>query len=69
MSRIYLVTDKGNGRTVRYVRALSLNGAVRALAAELFDAKAASSDEVYQAMKSGAEVLDAVKAAEEVDDE
>ena len=65
MSRIYVVYVKG-GATVRWVRANSLNGAIRAVAAEKFTAKAASTEEVYQAMSQGAEVLDAV-APEQVD--
>jgi hypothetical protein len=59
MSRIYIVTDH-HGAHAQYVRALSLNGAIRAVAAQAFMAKIASTDEVYQAMKVGVEVLDAL---------
>jgi hypothetical protein len=59
MSRIYIVTDHKGGNA-QYVRALSLNGAIRAVAAQTFIAKIASTDEVYQAMKVGVQVLDAL---------
>lgn len=65
MSRIYIVTNRA-GVELRYVRANSLNGAVRAYANEKFSARIANTDEVYQAMKGGAEIMDAV-APEQVD--
>lgn len=62
MSRIYLVTQKNtNGGSQRYVRANTLNAAIRAHAAELFVARPVTPDEVYQASRSGVlDVLDAV---------
>ena len=65
MSRIYLVLDK-KGAVVRYVRANTLNAAVRAHAAEKFTAKPATTDDVYHAMTHGADVLDVV-APEQMD--
>jgi tellurite resistance protein len=60
--RIYVVTNKANGEVARYVRANSLNGAVRAHAREMFEAKAASTEQMFQAAKSGSlKVLDALK--------
>jgi hypothetical protein len=58
-SRIYIVTDRALKTDVRWVRAGSLNAAVRAVAKELFDARPASTDEVYRAMARGCQVLDA----------
>ena len=66
MSRIYLVTDRLTGKVSRYVRANTLNGAVRAHAAEIYEASQASTEDVYQAMKAGYDILDAV-APEQVD--
>jgi hypothetical protein len=65
MSRLYTVTDK-QGKVVRYVRAHTLNAAVRAVAEELFSAKASTTDEIYLAMTKGAAVLDAL-APEQAD--
>jgi len=60
MSRIYVVTHK-SGDIARYVRASTLNGAVRAVAAELFVARAASTEDIFQASKAGEfDVLDAI---------
>lgn len=59
MSRIYEIRSK-MGASLRYVRANSLNGAVRAYSDEVMVAKAMSPDEVYAAMKDDKEVLDAV---------
>jgi hypothetical protein len=67
VSRIYTVRNKTNGKLVRYVRAHSLNGAVRALAGELFDASAATTDDIFKASKDGTfDVLDALEP-EQVD--
>jgi division protein CdvB (Snf7/Vps24/ESCRT-III family) len=59
VSRIYTVRAKA-GHIVRYVRANTLNAAVRAVAEEMYVAKASTTDEVYQAMLKNADVLDAV---------
>ena len=63
MSRIYVVTNRAAGDDVveRYVRAKNLNAAIRAVAHEQWTAHAATTDEVYQAMKDGAAVLDALE--------
>jgi hypothetical protein len=67
MSRIYIVTHRPDGAVARYVRANSLNGAIRAYATECYEASAATTEQVFQAMKAGAfEVLDAV-APEQID--
>lgn len=61
MSRIYTVTDRALGTVVRYVRANTLNAAVRAAAAELFEAVPTTTEEMFQAAKGGPlDVLDAV---------
>jgi hypothetical protein len=65
MSRIYVVTDRGLKSAVRWVRANTLAGALRAVAEELFEVHAASSDEVYRAMSTGVKVLDAAPSADE----
>lgn len=55
------MTNKKTGQIQRYVRANSLNAAVRAAAHELFEAAASSTDDVYQAVQAKAfDVLDAV---------
>lgn len=66
MSRIYVVRKRdAQGALVRYVRANTLNGAVRAVAEELFTAAATTTEEVFQAMKSGHfDVLDALEEPE-----
>lgn len=67
MSRIYAVTNKKTGELVRYVRANTLNAAVRAHAAEVFEALQASTEDIYQATKAAKfDVLDAV-APEQLD--
>lgn len=67
MSRIYKVTAKENGQIVRYVRANSLNAAIRARMREIFDASPCTSEEMFQAAKHGKlNVLDAV-APEQTD--
>lgn len=63
MSRIYTVTNKKTGKVERYVRANTLNSAVRAHAQELFAATQSSTDELFQATKAGSFfVLDAVES-------
>jgi hypothetical protein len=63
MSRIYIITDKTTKKVARYVRANSLNAAVRALIDELYSAETASTDQMFAAMKAGnMDVLDAVEA-------
>lgn len=57
--RIYVVTDRETG-VDRYVRAKSLNGAIRAIANEKFTAKSANTEQLFQAYKGGLEVLDAL---------
>lgn len=65
--RIYTVRDKSNGKPVRYVRAHTLNGAIRAVAAEQFTAEAADTEDLYQAMRAADfKVLDAIEP-EQVD--
>jgi hypothetical protein len=60
--RIYLVTDRATENVVRFVRASTLNSAVRAVANELFAARSATTEELYQAYKTpGLEVLDAIE--------
>jgi ActR/RegA family two-component response regulator len=65
MSRIYIVTDCTTGALVRYVRANTLNGAVRAVANEHFIAAPADHDTLFAAFKSKAEILDAVEPEQE----
>ena len=62
MSRIYLVTFKEGGAE-RFVRANTLNAAVRAVAKETFDAAPATTEQMFHALKAeaGLEVLDAVE--------
>jgi hypothetical protein len=61
VSRIYTVTNKKTGEIVRYVRANTLNAAIRAHAFELFEATASSTEDVFQAVQAKAfDVLDAV---------
>ena len=61
MSRMYVVRRRASGVLVRYVRAHTLNGAVRALADEKFAASAATTEEIFQAIKKDAfDVLDAL---------
>ena len=61
MSRIYLVTDRSSGDVIRYVRAATLNGAVRAAANEAWLARSATTDELYLALRTKVEVLDAIE--------
>jgi hypothetical protein len=61
LSRIYVIKGRKSGELVRYVRAHTLNGAVRALAEEKFAASTASTEELFQAMKTDTfDVLDAL---------
>lgn len=63
MSRIYTVKQRAAGHLVRYVRAHTLNGAVRAVADDLFEATATTTEELFQAAKEGTfVVLDALEA-------
>ena len=58
--RIYVVKSVADGAVVRYVRAANLNAAVRAVAHERFSAAVATTEDIYQASKSGVlDVLDA----------
>jgi len=66
MARIYVVLDK-KGQIARFVRANTLNAAVRAHAAEKYTAVPASTEDIYQAVTMAAfDVLDAV-APEQLD--
>jgi hypothetical protein len=61
MSRIYLVSHAKSDVSVRFVRALSKNAAVRAVAAEMFEVRAASADDIVTASQSGTlDILDAL---------
>lgn len=60
-ARIYKITNRHSGDVQRYVRANTLNAAVRAYAHELFEASPATTEEMYQAMKNGFDALDAVE--------
>ena len=65
-ARIYIVTAKrsgGIGGVLRYVRATSLNSAIRAHAHTLFEARPASAEDIWEASKEGElDVLDATAA-------
>jgi hypothetical protein len=63
MSRIYIVTNKEND-VDQYVRANTLNGAMRAVANQTYIARTATTDEMFLAFKAGLVVLDAVKDEE-----
>lgn len=66
-SRIYVVRRRESGGLVRYVHANTLNGAVRAIANDLFDTKVASTEDIFQASKDGSfDVLDAIEPAAEI---
>jgi hypothetical protein len=60
MSRIYVVTHT-ESKDQQFVRANTLTGAIRAVANQTFSAKAATTEEMYQAFKLGLTVIDAVK--------
>lgn len=65
MSRIYVVKHRETHAVIRYVRANTLNGAVRAVSNEHFEAAATSTDELFQASKAGTfDVLDALSVEE-----
>jgi len=60
-ARIYVVSAKG-GDVVRYVRASTVNAAIRAHYAEVYEARPASTEEIFQVAKAGAlKVLDAIE--------
>jgi hypothetical protein len=69
MTRLYVVTDVATGAVIRYVRAASLNSAVRAVANERFDAAVMSADAVYTALRAGADVLDVTVGQDEGPDD
>ena len=67
MSRIYLVTHRRTdtlteeGTLVRFVRASTMNGAIRAVAADLFHVEPASTDDIVRASQNGSlDILDAL---------
>ena len=45
MSKIYLITSKSDQSVIRYVRANTLNGAIRALTDELYEVEAMGAEE------------------------
>lgn len=60
MSRIYTVTSRATGKAVRYVRATTMNQAIRAAWGEVFEAAPTTADAMYAASKGGGlDVLDA----------
>jgi hypothetical protein len=64
MSRIYLVSHAKSDVPVRFVRATSKNAAVRAVAAEMFEVRAASADDIVEASQTGSlDILDALAEA------
>jgi len=63
MSRIYKITNRTSGDVQRYVRANTLNAAVRAYAEEIFEAAPITHDDMWQAMKEGFDALDAIEEA------
>jgi len=61
MSKIYIVTHAKAGSLIRFVRAQTLNGAVRAVARDLFAVTAASTDQLVEAAANGSlDILDAL---------
>ena len=61
MSRIYTVTDRKTGAVERYVRANTLNAAIRAYSNEVFEAAPSTAEEMVNAANGGKlSVLDAV---------
>jgi hypothetical protein len=61
MPQMYQITDRKSGHVKRFVRANTLNAAVRAHANEVFAATRMSPEEMFQAMKAGDfDALDAV---------
>ena len=51
MSRIYVIENRETKGHMRYVRASTMNGAVRAYADEIFEVRAASTEDLWQASK------------------
>ena len=70
MSRIYVIRGRKDRKLVRYVRAHTLNGAVRAVSTELFEAAQATTNEIYEAtMNKTFDVLDALQPTQvDIDD-
>jgi hypothetical protein len=69
MSRIYRITHRTAGHHIRFVRAATLNGAVRAVAADLFHVEPASTDDIVKASADGSlDILDALAEPEDVAD-
>jgi hypothetical protein len=65
VSRIYKVSLKATSAAVRYVRADNGARALRAVTGELYEVDVVSTEELYQAMKSGSvDVLEAAGGAE-----
>lgn len=65
MPRIYIVTGRG---ITRYVRAHTLNGAIRAVAQEHFEAANATADDMVKAAMAGKlDVLDTTRKPEQAD--
>jgi hypothetical protein len=61
VSRIYTVTDKKTGAVERYVRANTLNAAIRAYSNEVFEAQPSTAEKMVMAANGGKlSVLDAV---------
>ena len=67
MSRIYVVeTTLRAPAMVRFVRANTLNAAIRAVAAEQFTARAASADDIVAASQAGTlDILDVLAQADD----
>ena len=66
MSRIYIVTHSRQDNLIRFVRAQTLNGAVRALARDLFHVVPASTDQIVEAAQAGTlDILDALADADD----
>ena len=69
MSKIYIVTHAKAGSLIRFVRAQTLNGAVRAVARDLFAVTAASTDQIVEAAQAGTlDILDALAEPVDTDD-
>jgi hypothetical protein len=63
VSKIYKVSKLRGDECVHYVRANTLNAALRAVSTMYFVGGAATTEEMYQALAKGNfEVIDAVKA-------
>jgi hypothetical protein len=65
VSRIYVVFERDTKEKF-FVRANTLNGAMRAVTNEHYAGRTATTDELYQAFKLGLTVIDAV-APEQLD--